>query len=435
MKLTRRRLIAGGGALGVGGGGVLLATDSSVTFTSGVSERTRRRCRRVSRRLPDLVSASLSGPITVSKAPAAMVDTDQDPFERVVDDARHVDRTEWPPQVPGPLGWFDADSRTIVFADLESLLGRIDSMDLVGISPEMVRRTFPNEPFVAHEFTHAIQWDTVGQTGARQQTHDARGAARSVHEGTAEYAQSVYRGRCLRGEFSDCGPTPSYVPSLADVPRWLLTDRNIRYVNGAQFVEYVLERYGWEKVWEVHRAPPATAAEIMFPERYFGGQTPVPTVETTDPSESEWLVAGSDRLGVNALYLKLDALGRVDPTTAEPPTRGRSITSDRYGPGGYRTDLLRTWETDQCVGYVHVDSHADRGYVWVTRWGSQGAARQVASTVAAGYDDVGRRTDGGWYLDGQFLTIRVDHRTVTFGAGPTPEATARITGESGTWRG
>jgi hypothetical protein len=424
MKLTRRRAIASGVVAGLAGGVAWLVKPDSERSGVGLDSEAMERFRRANDRITEIVPTTFSDPVAVERVPFPIGDRSST-FERIVDAAQHVYEADVPAVIPGPMGRYDADSRTIEIADLDTIPEGVPDEYLDGL-PSAVKETHPDETLFAHELTHALQHDTVDQrSGPQDFSVDGRCANRSIVEGTATYAGSLYASRCRSGSFEPCA-TGAERWSLSDVPLWALARRSMGYVNGAQFVQHVLEERDWTAIWDLHREAPHTSAAIMFPDRYAGGEPPA--LDVTDRSSPEWLEMERDRLGVNPLYVKLLALGRTDPASASSVTGDRPVTAVQYGPGGYRADVLRKWSSDEFVGYVHVDDTERFGYVWMTEWNSPAAAERIAETVTAGYEDLGERDGTGWHLRGRYHSLDRDGTSVRFGMGPDRAAVELILG-------
>lgn len=426
MKVTRREALLTGAALGTVGGGYFFATSPRFRDDGGRSPATRERLEQVTRRTTRLVDASLEAPVDLEYVPLRTTPNASTSWDRIVDAAQHVDSFDVPGADPGSLGRYDAQNRTIEIAALDAVPDHVDVDRYLDVPLSEFRATHPSDPLLAHELTHALQFDTVDQrSGPRDFSLDARAANAAIVEGAATYVESACHQRCLDGRFEPC-VTPAATPSLGEMPLWRLAHGTIPYVNGAQFVQWVLADRGWTGVWDLLREAPATSGAVMHPDRYPDGEPPDPAVE--DRSRSEWLETERDRLGVNALYVKLMALDRTDPVTAPPITADTPTTTARYGPGGFRADVLREWVTDRCIGYVDVDDTDRIGYRWVTEWSSTRAAERIAETVAAGYDDLAERSGSGWQLHGRYHTLDREGTTVTFGMGPDRAAIERIVG-------
>lgn len=427
MNLTRRTVLAGGVVAGLTGGGLLLARIDREPDGADIPPETRRRLQRALRRTPRIVGSSLDERVSVERVPFRAAEAESR-FQRIVDAAQHLDETDVPDVAPGPLATYNPGERTIEITDLDTIPQRVTVDQYLDVSLGEFRRSYPSEPLLAHELTHAIQFDTVGRHGGPQDfTRDAEDASLAIVEGTAQYVECAYQRRCADGEFEPC-TLPAQATSLSEVPLWALSRRLIRYVNGAQFVQSVLADRGWEGVWDLHRNPPATSATVMFPARYPDGHGEPTGVEFADRSSSEWLVSERDRLGVNALYVKLLALDRADPRNAPSVTDGDPVTAVQYGPGGYRVAPLRDWISDSCIGYLHVDDPDRFGSVWVTEWASAEAAERITAIVKGGYEALGEREAGGWHLNGRYQTVAREETSVIFGMGPDRTAAELILG-------
>jgi hypothetical protein len=385
-----------------------------LAFDAAVGETTRERCQRALTRTMAMTGVTLSEPVRVTQVTPRMrqgADLPM-PYGIILLTAPNV--AGRPPRgvtVPGTLGYYDAGERTLSLADPaavpETVFGETDEAPTVSFAD------FPNEPFLAHELAHAVQYDAAAVADLPDGT-DGASARRGVTEGTADYVQGRYRQACTGGEYDPCQARDSF-PGTPDVPLWLVP-RRLPYVNGTAFAHAAVQRGGWDLLWEKHRSPPETAQAIMFPEMHFEDEIVVESVDPHPEVDGDWNRLRDGRQGVAPLYLKLRAHG-IATGTDESAAVSPSL-ADRTGlEYVFRHDLLREWRGDHRTTYV--DGSGRVAVHWRTRWASEEAARRVADGVSDDYAASARVGDGTWEVGRGIATVDRDGTTVTFGRVPS----------------
>lgn len=417
MRVTRRRLLASSCAVGGVGIGIVghvrhTPRGTNLWFDDSVDEATRTRCRRVEQRVVELTDRSLDAPVQVRFDEVDPTNRFEhgDRFDRAVATACHVRDVSWPDEIPGPRGSYNPGSRTMRFADPAT----VDHSSLDDLPDEIPDETewYPPEPLIAHEFTHAIQYDVLDSIPPADQTRDAYEARQAVTEGAADYVAGLYKRRCQDGTYEPCTLTELPLSELFN-RRFVVAGGGQRYLNGRGFVATLADQGGWEAVWAVHRSPPAATVDTTFPDRYLQGPTDPVDVGSPPEMSRNWLDIGSDRLGVAALYTKLYALGVVsldDPAASVDPDVAEATTYRH----AYRTPLLREWAGDRFWTYGYVDDLDRFGAVWRTNWRTEAAAEHLETAIVEAYDDRGRRRSGRWEFDGTLRMLRRDGNVLTF---------------------
>lgn len=191
--------------------------------------------------------------------------------------------------------FFDAESRLLstlgaVFSslDLQRMTHRAMSKGLLGLYLPRQKRLFvrgarsdrisAEEQFtLSHELNHALMDQVVGLPVAAPPRLDAILARTAVIEGDASLTMHRYAARHLRRnqQFAVLRDPPEpHGPTaeLAKIPHYLARQGMFPYEEGLRFVCRLYLRGGWKAVDEAHRDPPASTAEILFPERYFADE-------------------------------------------------------------------------------------------------------------------------------------------------------------------
>lgn len=406
MTSRRALLRRAGGVLAAGSLASLSMPLSSgpFRFDASVGTETRAACRRVASRFDRVapetphrqVRVATVEPEALSGLPAAT----PGPLGPVLDAARHLDSLEHPADLR-TSGVYRPQERTIVLAR-----GRID------------------EPLIAHELTHVLQRDRVGRARAPASTRDGSAVASAITEGTAYYVQALYQRACRDGRFDGCATSGETVLDLEATPA-LLALGGIERVAGLELVRRVRDRRGWSGVWELHRSPPASLADVLFPERYFSGAPAPEPVAVPEHETREWLRIDEATLGVGPLYAKLVALGAAD-LWAPAPDDSEPLLDAAGLEGLLRSPLLSAWRGDRIAGWGRVADPDRIAYAWRTRWASAQSATDVADAVATAYEERGDVDGAGWQIDGDYHAIARDGATVTFTAAPNRDEHAAL---------
>lgn len=395
-----------------------------VRFERAVTDDVSERCEYALERAMTLMDESLSDDIRVDLTTVSQ-DGYNHPIEYGQIAATAPESNLWLPndiQIPGALGRYNPEDRVVLLADPSevppSLFGNTDELSTVAFDD------YPTEPFLAHEFAHAIQHDTV-QRVANPTSTDGEDADRSVWEGTAEYIRRQYRVSCSGNADNACSILKP-IPRIADVPLWLVPSR-LRYHNGMGFVHEALQRGGWDLLWDQHRTPPKTAAAIMFPGLFFEDGMEYHSIDPHPEGDNEWRRFQSSRMGVNYLYVLFVALGIV-PLTGSTATVSNDLTAKTAIEHVFRNELLREWRGDCMTQYINEDNKTS--YYWKTAWTNRHVAQQIANAVGDAYAEQGRKSEGGWQV-GQdksevFVNVQRSGDEVIFGMAPTAEDLRQI---------
>lgn len=413
-----------GGVSGVFG--CLGRGNSILAFDDSVDADVRRRCRRAAERTLQIVDGTLDGPVRVSFVDSrASQLRNRSRFDRAYNRARHVSEPEPAVDFTRFQGGYNHSTRTISFVDpygeaIQTAISNITDRTTDYSSPT---EWYPSGAHLAHELTHAIQHDRVDSVHPGDGTSDGRNARVAVTEGMADYVAGRYLAACRDGQYDSCARIPF---SLASHYRSLaaLALGRLQYINGRAFVAQLAARGGWTDIWAAYRSPPATAVDTMFPDRYETGPTEPVSVDSPDTVKA-WIPIQDDRLGVEALYTKLFALGiaSIDDSDA---ALSASITERTTYEFAYRTPLLDGWLGDRFVAYGHVDDPDRLGYVWRTVWTNESDAERLASVVERAYDDSASRRGDDWLFDDTIVSVDHLGRMVTFRMAPDLSAAEQL---------
>jgi hypothetical protein len=167
---------------------------------------------------------------------------------------------------------------------------------------------------LAHELTHAVtdqNLDFPLPLEPRPGREDRDLAALAVLEGDATLSMQRF---ALTLPFqdqlvlSDPSVTAEAQAGLQGVPHYLRRELAFPYEDGLSFVCRLFAAGGWDAVNLAYEEPPSTSAQVLFPERYAGGEEAVDPTDPGDPSGA-WDLAGRHELGAANLLWLFEAPG------------------------------------------------------------------------------------------------------------------------------
>lgn len=385
------------------------ATQALLEFDEDVANDHRSRAIRALGRTLDIVDGELAGEVYVAFETHEIAEVISPPEQSDGSDPSgpdpygHVLLRDEPALTRFPFeARYSAESRQVTISlpsDRQAALDAIEAYFPTDV-PEDAFVAFPSDPIWAHEFTHAVQFDTIDQGGSTDSTVDSRNAWVTIEEGTADYVAARVRSRCIDGTDEACDLLGFQMTPEAIPPFFLPV--SIPYVNGTVFAHFVLESGGWEQLWNYHRDPPETAWAGMFPEQYLesGIDLRSPTVEKPD---SEWAVVRELQFGVNPIFELLVNLGVISTSPADGNLPG-AVTETIVHEYMFRTDLLAGWRGDQLFTYERAGDEAV-GYQWVIAMDSKADATALERAFQEGYENRGSEGAVGWKLEEVVVAI------------------------------
>ena len=189
---------------------------------------------------------------------------------------------------------------------------------------------------LAHELTHILQGRYFKISEGR--FHDEKQAIRAVIEGDADLVALDYfleHGGKTESQTHEDGLDP--VTSI-----WLFP-----YLYGKEFIQYIRELGGWEKVNEVYHRMPRSTAEILHPEKYLEGWEPR-KVEFATKVKDDWNILFKDRLG--EFFIRQMLRSHLPMEVAVKAAEGWSGDLIEYYGKGEKQRLLRwkiAWESKE----------------------------------------------------------------------------------------
>lgn len=141
---------------------------------------------------------------------------------------------------------------------------------------------------LAHELVHALTDQVHGLPDDVDTGHpDADLALLAVIEGDASLLMNQWSlGNLSLTEQLSLVGDPALLASersLDAAPHYLAEELTFPYLDGLDFTCEVWRRGGWDAVDALYDAPPASSAQVLFPERFFAGEQPVGAPELPPP--------------------------------------------------------------------------------------------------------------------------------------------------------
>jgi len=144
---------------------------------------------------------------------------------------------------------------------------------------------------------------------------------------------------------------------FAKIPPYLLENMMFPYTQGAEFVQDMQRKGGWEAVTRAFADPPSSTEQVLHPERYY---------ERDEPTEIVLPVAGLGKLlGEGAEELYQNTLGEY---SASLVLRGLGANK------GAAAKAVTGWDGDRFAGFRAADGRVV--LVWLTTWDSERDAQE-----------------------------------------------------------
>lgn len=250
--------------------------------------------------------------------------------------------------------------------------------DITMISPNSSVRQI-REDVLAQELFHAQQ-DTQFDLPAVS-TIEERNARNGYVEGDANYVQQLYEQRCDGAWAGTCyRPDREGFPDLSGLNDGMQRLFRQPYQSGYAFVRDRHQQQGWEAVNRLYEQPPASAEQVIHPEKY--GEDEPTALDLTDRSTGEWepLSVGGQRVagsvGEAGLYVSLvyPAMQTAGQSEIIPLSNHRIGGFDDQVRLNYAHPTTAGWDGDRLVPYTATASNAT-GYVYETTWDTASDAR------------------------------------------------------------
>ena len=169
---------------------------------------------------------------------------------------------------------------------------------------------------LAHELEHALADQVLRMPPFLKDDRvpdgreDAELAGLSLIEGDATLLTDAFAREhlSLADAFRSIGPALAAERRFEELPHYLQARTIFPYEDGLNFVCSVFERGGWKAVDRAYRSPPATSAQVMFPQRYFGREQAVDAPDARPPARG-WKLLDVHAFGAANLLWLFEAPG------------------------------------------------------------------------------------------------------------------------------
>lgn len=253
----------------------------------------------------------------------------------------------------------------------------------------------------AHELVHAMADASLGLPDldaiAEEEGSDAAYAALSAVEGDATlYSQQFVGDHLPLSQLLELEAMSAETEdALAGMPHFVTRNLEFPYLEGMTFTCHTYLDGGWSAVDDTYENPPATTAQVLFPERYQSGEKAVDVRAPSGPGG--WEMLDSDTFGAADLLFLLEDAELSDPLDRVAAWAGGEVTVWANGE-------------DRAVALVL----ADRG-------GTHPLCDTVADYYEAAFPDASRSAtgDGATFEAGsQSATVSCAGDEVALGVGP-----------------
>ena len=275
-------------------------------------------------------------------------------------------------------GFYDPDTRQLVVgteaADELSFLERVT---------------------LAHELEHALADQALGLPLQRDEVpegeEDAQAAATALVEGDATLTMTLVSFRLagsdpasLLGEGLEALAGPR-----TDLPHHIQRSLLFPYEEGLGFACSLYSRGGWDAVDAAYREPPATTAEVLFPERY-GRQEVEDPPDPADPAG--WGERVTQAFGAADLLFLFEAPGGDPSAALDEPRRRVSVWRGGevhlWARGDRSAVALALLGDDTLCGSVKAWQRAATGEVVESGGVSRSEGGDRSTVVRCGADEV-----------------------------------------------
>lgn len=223
----------------------------------------------------------------------------------------------------GVAGFYDTDTK---------------AMNVLLIGGGQLKDTLPllDQITYAHEYTHALQDQHFGLDNLLNEDTSANPdlalAHLSLAEGDATAAMTTYLQAAAQQNPMAAlsilaqGFTAGAFTIPAGTPSFIVTELSFPYQDGMNFVNALYKDGGWDAVNAAYANPPQSSEQILHPDKYLSGETPLDVTLTTTPPGDGWTLLADRPLGEFYLRSYLDTrLSTRDATRAAAGWGG-----DRY---------------------------------------------------------------------------------------------------------
>lgn len=269
-------------------------------------------------------------------------------------------------------GYYDPEAKELFLVDMSKnpqMQGANGMMQ--GSMEEMV---------MAHELQHALQdqnFDLQRWMTVLSDMDDRMQAFKSVVEGEAQlvgmthmFKRDVDLAQLNRMQETMLQMSPEG-KKLRETPPYLVENMMFPYTQGAEFVQTMQRKHGWNRVTEAFRNPPTSTEQILHPEKFLGAERDEPV---------ELLLSGlTGPLGKGVDELDTGTLGEFNV----------SVLLRALGVGKREAAKAAAgWDGDAYAGFQTKDGRVV--LVWLSTWDSADEAGEFEQLYRAALTKSGK---------------------------------------------
>lgn len=274
------------------------------------------------------------------------------------------------------VGYYDPDrSLMVVRDDVAVQLGR------TGLDRELGEA----EMVIVHELVHALQDQRLelGENFDVERSIDGDNAFASLVEGDATLAMighmagragqplhALTRNAALLRTLVRSNPQAVAGEEIERAPPIVRVPLVSRYLDGMVFCATLHGQRGWLAVDDAHRRPPESTEQVLHPERYLAGDTPIAITLPALPGLAAAGLTPHDE----------DTLGELEMGIWFAQSRTDGAQRDHRAAEGWGGDRLR----------VYRDETGRTSVVWFTLWDDESEAREAEAAARSNAQHVER---------------------------------------------
>lgn len=268
-------------------------------------------------------------------------------------------------------GYYDPEAKELFLVDMSQNPQMQGAQGMQGNMEEMV---------MAHELHHALQdqnFDLQRWMNLLEDEDDRLQAYKSLVEGEAQlvgmthmFKREVDLAQMNRMQEAMLQFAPEG-KKLRETPAFLVENMMFPYTQGAEFVQQMQKKHGWERITAAFRDPPTSTEQILHPEKFLGAERDEPV---------EVLLSGiAGPLGKGAEELDTGTMGEFNVSLLLRALGVSKKDSAKAAAG---------WDGDAYAGFQTKDGRVV--VVWLTTWDSADEAAEFEKLYGGALQKQGR---------------------------------------------
>jgi hypothetical protein len=243
---------------------------------------------------------------------------------------------------------------------------------------------------LVHQLTRALESERFGETARLPRPfHDADSAEIALQEGTATLTASEYAERHL--DQADGTEPIAFVRApgaTEETPPALQAYAEFAPTEGAEFVEQLHARGGWDAVGAAHREPPVSTSEILHPEARGQDDVPPPTPSLELALGQGWQQQAAADVG------ELDTFALLRAGLEETPAREAAE--------GWRAGHMEVWGKGKSAESCPPPCRKSTTTALVWRWDTPADAQEFSRAIRRSLEEGANAQPAGargWTMD------------------------------------